>query len=387
MVPQKVIIKGKIIKCSNGSRHPPTCILLSASFSAAVFNSSRRTNLSSCREAKLLVSPCLMSTMEIALRPNNFSEAPPPTTVKPLSRGHASSQATSTSTSSRSSDAKEGEIQLDPEEETLLLVWYLRVRDAESENPILRDDHASALMSKINFDLSRSLFQLDSSYIQYICGRSKQIDDWAQDFLDQHQYEDVLVLQLACGLDSRCERLRLGRDVKWTNVDRPRVTGLRKRLMVEAESEHYTLLTANVADEDDGWLRDIPNDRPTLIIMEGLLYSLEPEQAIRLIRRLLGYFPHGSILCDTIGSISIFFTSLLEAFRNSEARLRWGVDDANDIGKLDSRLVLRHRVFVHDYMGTGWFGKRYPPMFGGWTPLISLLPSFKKNGQFLHFEF
>ncbi|KAH8776531.1 S-adenosyl-L-methionine-dependent methyltransferase [Diaporthe sp. PMI_573] len=324
--------------------------------------------------------------MDIPLTPCTPAELPSPTIVKPLSRGHASSLATST-TSSRSSDAKESEIQLDPEEETLLMVWYLRVRDAASENPILRDHYASALMNRINFDLSRSLFQLDPSYIQYICGRSKQIDNWAQDFLDQHQYEDVLVLQLACGLDSRCERLRHGREVKWIDVDRPRVTGLRKRLMGDAESEGYTLLTANVAGEEDAWLREIPNDRPTLIIMEGLLYYLEPEKAIQLIQRLLGHFTHGNILCDTIGSVSVVFTSLLEAFRNSEARLRWGVDDANDIRKLDSRLVLRHRVFVHDYMGTGWFGKRYPPMFGGWTPLISLLPSFKKNGQFLHFEF
>ncbi|KAG8169735.1 hypothetical protein KVR01_000480 [Diaporthe batatas] len=325
--------------------------------------------------------------MDTPLTPSTLSETSPPTIVKPLSRGHVSSLATSTSTSSRSSDTKEGEIQLDPEEETLLLVWYLRVRDAASENPILRDHHAAELLNKINFDLSRSLFQLDSSYIQYICGRSKQIDNWAQNFLDQHQYEDVLVLQLACGLDSRYERLKLGREVRWIDVDRPRVTGLRKRLMGDAESEYYNLLTANIADEGEDWLRDIPNDRPTLIIMEGLLYYLEPDKAIKLIKRVLGHFTHGNILCDTIGSVSVVFTSLLEAFRNSEARLRWGVDDANDISKLDSRLVLRHRVFVHDYMGTGWFGKRYPPMFGGWTPLISLLPSFKKNGQFLHFEF
>lgn len=322
--------------------------------------------------------------MDIPLTPSTFTEVPSPTIVKPLSRGHAS---LSTSTSSSSGDAKDAEIQLDPEEETLLMVWYLRVRDAASENSILGDHYASALMNKINFDMSRSLFQLDPSYIQYICGRSKQIDNWAQDFLDQHQYEDVLVLQLACGLDSRYERLRLGREVKWIDVDRPRVTGLRKRLMGDEESEGYTVLTANVADEDDAWLREIPNDRPTLIIMEGLLYYLEPEKGIQLIQRLLGHFTHGNILCDTIGSISVTFTSLVEAFRNSDARLRWGIDDANDIRKLDSRLVLRDRVFIHEFMGTGWFAKRYPPMFGGWTPLISLLPSFKKNGQFLHFEF
>ncbi|KAL1857534.1 hypothetical protein Daus18300_010292 [Diaporthe australafricana] len=322
--------------------------------------------------------------MDIPLTPSTFTEVPSPTTVKPLSRGRASLATTS---SSCSNESKDTEVELDPEEETLLMVWYLHVRDAASENPILHDDHASALMNRLNFDLSRSLFQLDPSYVQYICGRSKQIDRWAQDFLDRHQYEDVLVLQLACGLDSRFERLRRGKEVRWIDVDRPRVTGLRKRLMPDADCEGYTLLTANISDEDDPWLDEIPSDRPTLIIMEGLLYYLEPAKGTRLLQRLLGHFSNGNIVCDTLGSVCVVFTSLLEAFRNSEARVRWGLDDANDIKKLDGRMVLRHRVFAHEFMGTGWFGKRYPPMFGGWTPLISLLPSFKKNGQFLHFEF
>ncbi|KAI3401965.1 hypothetical protein diail_3939 [Diaporthe ilicicola] len=326
--------------------------------------------------------------MDGPLTPSISNDMPSPTIVKPLRRGYASSTtSTSTSTSSRSNEINDKEVELDPEEETLLMVWYLRVRDAASEYPILKDDRASALMSRLNFDLSRSLFQLDPTYVQYICGRSKQIDRWAQDFLDRHQYEDVLVLQLACGLDTRFERLRRGKEVKWIDVDRPRVTGLRKRLMPDAKCESYTLLTANISDEGDPWLDEIPNDRPTLIIMEGLLYYLEPAEGIRLLQRLLGRFSHGNIVCDTLGSVCVVFTSLLECFRNSEARVRWGIDDANDIRKLDKRTVLRHRVFAHELMGTGWFGKRYPPMFGGWTPLISLLPSFKKNGQFLHFEF
>lgn len=364
------------------NRDPPLCILLFTLLPAAIFNPACHKSL---LFLKLLLDAYQLSKMDIPLTPCTLDREPSPTIVRPLSRSQASLATTTSSQSTNESHTSE--IELDPEEETLLMTWYLRVRDTTSENPILKDDHASALRNKLHFDLSRSLYQLDPSYVQLICGLSKQIDNWAQDFLDQHQYEDVVVLQLACGLDSRFQRLRLGREVKWIDVDRPRVTVLRKRLMPDAENGQYTLLTANVADDDDAWLGDIPNDRPTLIIMEGLLYYLEPEKGVRLIQRLLGHFQHGKILCDTFGSICVAFTWLLEAFRNSEARVRWGIDDANDIEKLDSRLVLRGRVFAHEFMGTGWFGKRYPPIFGGWTPLISLLPSFKKNGQFLHFEF
>ncbi|KUI55648.1 Tetracenomycin polyketide synthesis O-methyltransferase TcmP [Cytospora mali] len=300
------------------------------------------------------------------------------------SAGRTSSRTTS---SSQSSQAAKTEIKMGSEEEKLLMVWYLRVRDAASDNPILEDKYAAELMDKMNFDITRSSFKLDATYVQYVCGRSKLMDQWAQDFLDQHTFEDVLVLQLACGLDSRCLRLNRRKDVKWIDVDRPKVTNLRKRLIAPPETGDYTLMTASVADDDDSWLRKIPADKPTLIIMEGLTYYLEPEKGLRLFQRLLRHFSHGNLVFDTLGSLGVVFTSLIEPVKKMDTRVKWGIDDADDIKKLDDRLVLRNRIFSHDYMDAGPFAKGYPPMWGNWTPLISLLPGFKKNGQFLHFEF
>lgn len=293
--------------------------------------------------------------------------------------------------SSSAQSAKTVDVQMGSEEEKLLMLWYLRVRDAASERPILHDRHAAELMDKVSFDVARSTFRLDPAYVHYVCGRSRLIDEWAQAFLDQHAFEDVLVLQLACGLDSRCRRLSRTRskDLKWIDVDGPKVTRLRSRLVEPPGPDDldYTLLTAMVDGDDDAWLRRIPADRPALVIMEGLTYYLEPERGVRLFKRLLGHFSHGSLAFDTIGSIGVAFTSLIEPVRKTDNRLRWGIDDANDFMKLDKRLVLRNRIFVHEFLETGPFGKGYPPMFGGWTPLISMLPNFKKNGQFLRFDF
>lgn len=307
------------------------------------------------------------------------------TKVKTPSTSRSSS--TATKCSNNPSQALRPKIELGPEEERLLLGLHLRVRDAASENPILEDTYASELLEKIDYDISRSTFKLDPTYVQYACGRAKQIDRWAQDFLDQHTFEDVLVLQLACGLDSRFMRLGRRKDVKWVDVDRPNVTNLRRRLIPHPGDGDYSLLSASVADDDDAWLRRIPADRPTLIIMEGLTYYLEPDKGVRLFQRLLGHFSHGNLVFDTLGSLGVVFTHLLDPGRKVDARFRWGINDAGEIKKLDPRLVLRDRIFSHDYMDAGPFAKGYPPMFGGWTPLISLLPGFKKNGQFLHFEF
>ncbi|ROW03448.1 hypothetical protein VSDG_01532 [Cytospora chrysosperma] len=312
--------------------------------------------------------------------------------VKALSTGRAPS-ATSTSTKSSqattisSQSTTKTEIEMGSEEEKLLMVWYLRVRDAASEHPILEDKYAAEIMDKIKFDITRSSFKLDPAFVQYVCGRAKQMDDWAQDFLDQHTFEDVLVLQLACGLDSRCLRLNRRKDVKWIDVDRPKVTSLRRRLIPPPESGDYTLMTADVSEDDDSWLKKIPADRPTLIIMESLTYYMEPEQGVRLFQRLLRHFSHGNLVFDTMGSIGVAFTSLVDPVRKFDSRIKWGIDDPSEFLKLDSRLVLRSSIFTHEFMETGSFAKGYPPLFGGWTPLISMLPGFKKNGQFLRFEF
>lgn len=255
-------------------------------------------------------------------------------------------------------------IHLDPDEETLLMVLYLRVRDAASPSPILGDVYAGQIINKVDCDFTRSLFTLDKTYIKYIAGRSKQMDVWCQDFLDQHQYEDVLVLHLACGLDSRNMRVQRGANVKWIDVDRPQVTSVRQRLVPQPPGD-YQLITASVADDDDSWLQLIPSDRPVLIIMEGLTMYITPEDGTRLLQRLLKHFPHGHLVFDTIGSITVMFTKILEAFKSSGARIKWGIDNASDLERLDIRLVLREKIFLYNYTETGWFSKGYPPLFSG----------------------
>lgn len=260
-----------------------------------------------------------------------------------------------------------------PEEQNMLIVWYLRVRDSLSQNPYVEDPFATALIDKIKLDLSRSEFKLDNTYVRYVAGRTKQIDDWTSQFLNRHQFEDSIVLQLACGLDNRYLRVKGARDVKWIDVERPRTAALRNRLLPDTQGD-YELIPAIIGEDDDVWLSKIPSDRPVLIILESLLYYLEPEKGLRLMKKLLGHFRKGNIVCDTFGSVAVTFNSLIPPLKNAKSPIKWGIDDAEDLQKLDSRLFLRDRIYSHEYMSAGWFAKGYPPMFGGWTPLISLLP-------------
>lgn len=266
-----------------------------------------------------------------------------------------------------------GELGLGREEANLLTVWYLRVKDTMSETPIVQDQFTSDLFDKIKISLSRSQHRnLSPTYVRYVATRTKQIDFWTSEFLDRHQFEDLLVLQLSSGLDNRYLRVNRGKDVKWIDVERPKVVDLRRRLLPVPGGD-YTLIDALVGEEDDSWLQKVPSNRPTLVIMESLLYYLGQEKGLRLLTRLLRHFQNGNLVFDTVGSVAVTYGALMPLIRNSEARFKWGIDDAEDLLKIDGRLVLRDRIYTHQI-----FGKDSPAFFGSWTPMVSLLPKVSR---------
>lgn len=59
--------------------------------------------------------------------------------------------------------------------------------------------------------------------------RAKLLDDWTADFLAGHP--SATVLHLACGLDTRAQRMAFGSGVRWVDVDLPAVAALRERLL------------------------------------------------------------------------------------------------------------------------------------------------------------
>ncbi|KAI0476393.1 hypothetical protein GGR56DRAFT_467814 [Xylariaceae sp. FL0804] len=85
---------------------------------------------------------------------------------------------------------------------------------------------------------------------------------------------------------------------KWVDLDRPGVVSLRQRLIPPPDG-NYRLIAASVTE--DLWLADIPCDRPTCIVAEGLLPWLTPEQGTSMIRRFVEYFPRGQMEFDAVG--------------------------------------------------------------------------------------
>ena len=219
------------------------------------------------------------------------------------------------------------------EQQTMLWTLSMHARDAASPQPILGDRFAADLLARVD-QPSLGGIALDGN-TPLICTRAKLIDDAARAFLDRH--DEAVVLHVGCGLDSRVLRLDPGPGVQWFDVDQEPVIELRRRLY--DDRENVTTIAASVADP--GWASRIPDDRPRLVLAEGLLMYLDPEGVRTAVRGALG--PGGTLIADTtapwVTSIAAWQPAMRSAgtgFRSSTADL----DVAASSGTLAERVSL-----------------------------------------------
>jgi O-methyltransferase involved in polyketide biosynthesis len=206
---------------------------------------------------------------------------------------------------------------------TSLATLYLRAWESRAERSILGDHWAAEAVDRIDYDFAKFNKRLRPQSNQFLVAlRAKQLDDWGAAFLARHP--EATVLQLGCGLDSRMLRLEPSAAVRWFDLDVPQVIDVRRRLY--PEHDHYQMIGASVTDP--GWLRQVPADRPVLIIAEGLLGYLAEDDVRRLLQRLTDHFRSGELVFD---GGAPWMTRLVKAFR-------WGIRDGREIERWNPRL-------------------------------------------------
>ena len=97
------------------------------------------------------------------------------------------------------------------------------------------------------------------------------------------------VLNLGAGLDTRAFRLKLPAKLRWLDVDLPAVTAYRRECLgtaVAACRHAHVEADLRVAAERQRVIADAGNDGPLLVITEGLLLYLAPEQVSELATQL-----------------------------------------------------------------------------------------------------
>ncbi|CAJ1495766.1 class I SAM-dependent methyltransferase [[Mycobacterium] kokjensenii] len=259
--------------------------------------------------------------------------------------------------------------------QTMLATLYAKALDADLPRPILGDRFAKEVVERIDYDWRRTTITAARSPSVTI--RSAHFDAWARRFLSAHPA--AVVLHLGCGLDARYFRLAPAPAVDWYDVDYPDVARLRRHLLPAAEHNH--VVAASVTDP--GWLAEIPADRPTLMIGEGLTMYLTETDGVALLRRIVERFPGGELQFDVFNWLGIKTQWSNAVVRRSGARLHWGIDGPADIltAVPGTRLLEWVRWFESDTY------ERLSRAYRVLGALMALLPATANMSQYHRYGF
>jgi O-methyltransferase involved in polyketide biosynthesis len=207
--------------------------------------------------------------------------------------------------------------------QTMLATFYAKALDADLPQPILGDRFAREIVDRIDYDWKKTSITATSS--PAVTTRSAHFDGWARQFLAVHP--EAVVLHLGCGLDARFFRLDPGPGVEWYDVDYPDVADLRRQLY--PSRDRYRVIAASVTDPS--WFAEIPRDRPTLMIGEGLTMYLTEQDGVALLRRVVEHAPSGELQFDAFNRLGIKSQWTNTVVRRSGATLHWGIDGPDDV--------------------------------------------------------
>lgn len=258
--------------------------------------------------------------------------------------------------------------QLSGVQETLLYPLYFRVLDQRSKAPIVGDTWAADVLDQVPSSNRRGLLtaKLGASGRFPPLLRARRLDDWTREFLVRHP--DASVLHLGCGLDSRAFRLDVPETARWYDLDFPDVVELRRR--VYPERAGYQLL--GYPATDPGWLDQIPDDRPTLTVAEGLLPYLTEAEVRELFGRLTDRFQHGELIFDGVAGLTARMTKLF----------RWSLGDPHEIERWNPRLTL-----VDVVPWTADAGRIPSPGYRALFRLLNHVEAMRNGMRLLRFRF
>lgn len=207
--------------------------------------------------------------------------------------------------------------------ETLLIPLWGRAQ--MSRAGLFSDPDAEETVARLPYDFERLRIQKKTQVFMTL--RAALLDRLTLHFLQQHPAGTVLAL--GSGLDARrCRLARQGATAShWYELDLPPVMALRQELSPipsqppQPGALHY--LATSVTDP--AWTQGLAFTPPVLVLAEGLLMYLRPEEVAELLTRLAATFPGALLACDVYSPLTLRQMSRHQSLRQTQAQVHWAL--------------------------------------------------------------
>jgi O-methyltransferase involved in polyketide biosynthesis len=226
------------------------------------------------------------------------------------------------------------QLHLGPIQETLLLTLYARASDSRAPTPILGDTLAATVADRLaedtGYDVAR--LKLKPSLVVGTALRARKLDDVIRQFIAT--YSRAVVVDLGCGLDTRVARCAPPVGIDWYDVDFPEVIELRRRYLPDRSH----LVAADVTEP--GWVQLLPDDRPAVVVAEGLLPFLPGTTFPAMIRRLTTRLPAGELALNGYTRFAAWAMKYHPSIKALGVGAAQGFDDPHEPEHWDAGLAL-----------------------------------------------
>ena len=181
---------------------------------------------------------------------------------------------------------------------TMLLTLHARAEHTLSDRPRFTDPAAVELVSRLDYDFTMA--RQDRLMADGVVLRTLTLDPLVAGYLATHP--GCTVVNIACGLDTRFQRLDDGR-VTWFDLDLPDVIALRRRLLEDGE-RHRTIAMSAL---DPAWPDQLGEGETSgkvgndvLVIVEGLSMYLEQDEVRSLMDIIAARLPGATVLIEVM---------------------------------------------------------------------------------------
>lgn len=181
---------------------------------------------------------------------------------------------------------------------------------------ILKDKKAEEIINNNQFKLKG---KAKSKWLAFFMAmRSSVFDKWVKEQVER--YNDLTVLHLGCGLDSRVLRVNAV-NTNWVDVDFEEVICERKRYYTE--TEFYRMISADISN--DSFVKFLPKSKTLIIVLEGVSMYLENDKLKDTLLILTKNYDSVAMLVDCYTPFAVKMSKLKNPIKSVGVNKVFGV--------------------------------------------------------------
>ena len=209
--------------------------------------------------------------------------------------------------------------------ETMVQTLYARAKETKKQNAKIKDEIAVELVKKLDYDFS--IADKDKAMNYGVIARTIVLDRMVEQYLKKH--ENTVVVNLACGLDTRCYRMK-EKYLRWYNVDLPETIKIRWQFLLETGPIYQITKSAM----DDSYVDDIDyHGENVLVIIEGLTMYLCEKDIRKMLSIIERSFQKVTVMVETMSPFVVKHVKE-KSIEGSNAKFTWGVKNGTELKKV-----------------------------------------------------